>query len=306
MTISQNKNLFSLTVGITTCFGDSSILDTVESIRSSINVPTFRFIIISDRTYFQPEVKRKLKKYGVELIENKFEGSQIEKQKQILRLVTSELVILTQDDVLFDKKALSTVVKAFKKDQSLTMVSILNKPVSATSNFEKILNAGTDIANKTAMHWNGGDNYLSVVGRFMAFRTPFMKKKFRLLGSVATSDAYYYFENKRNKGTYKYLPQTFVEFKNPQNMKEHLRKSSRFQYSNQEMSNYFDDIEIDYEVPYSATGRALVEQLCKSPIETILYFGIFLYTRLLKLKSNVVLNPIWEIDLSTKKIKAIM
>lgn len=305
MNSSLNKKNPSLTVGITTCYGDESILQTIKSVRNSKNVADFRFIVVSDRVHFKPEVKKELKKYNVELIENSSEGSQIEKQKQILRLAKTDLLVLTQDDVLLDPKALSKVIDTFKNDTKLTMVSILNKPLDPSNSFESVLNVGTKIANKTAKFWNDGDNYLSVIGRFMAFRRGFISKKYRLIDKVATSDAYYYLENKRVGGKYKYLPQTYVAFKNPQNMKEHLRKSSRFQYSNKEMSHYFKNIEKEYLVSKKAVIHALSEQFIQEPLKTVLYFGVFFYTRLLKLKASVVLNPIWEVDLSTKKIKNI-
>ena len=300
--ISPKAKSLSLTVGITTCFGDASILNTVKSIRSSKRIRNFRFIIVSDRVKFNNAVKKEFKKYGIEHIENKNEASQIEKQKQILKIVKSDLLVLTQDDVLLDPNALAQVVLNFRKNNKLTMVSILNKPTQATNLFEDILNIGTNIANKTAKNWKNGNNYLSVIGRFMVFRTDFIKHKFRLLSEVATSDAYYYFENKRAGGKYKYLSDVYVEFKNPQNIKEHMRKSSRFQYSNMEMSHYFKNINREYEVPYLATAEAVIDQLIQEPVKTVLYFGVFAYTRILKLKSAVVLNPIWEVDLSTKNI----
>ena len=299
----MKRKQLTLTVGITTCYGDISIIDTVKSIRASEGVDDFRFIIVADRVPISPEIKRELKKYNVELIENRTEGSQIKKQKQILILSKSDLIVFTQDDVLLDPKALITVINNFTANPDLTMISILNKPIKATNFFENIINVGTEIASKTAKYWNNGDNYLSVIGRFMAFRTRLVKSNFRMIQSVATSDAYYYFENKRVGGIYKYLPEVYVNFKNPQNMKEHLRKSSRFQYSQKEMSYYFGDLKKEYIIPKAATLKALSEQIIQEPIKTLLYFVVYLYTRILKMKSTAVLNPIWEVDVSTKKLK---
>lgn len=298
----MKRKQLSLTVGITTCYGDISIIDTVKSIRASKGVDDFRFIIVADRVPISPEIKKVLKKYKVELIENKKEGSQVKKQKQILKLAKTDLIIFTQDDVLLDPNALTTVANQFTINSEITMVSILNKPIKATNLFENIISVGTNIANKTAKYWNNGDNYLSVIGRFMAFRTELVKNKFRLPESVATSDAYYYFENKRVEGIYKYLSEVYVNFKNPQNMKEHLRKSSRFQYSQKEMSYYFGDLKKEYIIPKAATIKALGEQFIENSIKTFLYFIIYFYTRILKMKSSAVLNPIWEVDLSTKKL----
>jgi len=299
----MKRKQLSLTVGITTCYGDISILDTVKSIRASKGVGKFDFIIIADNVPIIDKIKKYLKKYNVRLIENKKESGQVAKQKQIFKMSKSDLVVLTQDDVLLDPKALAIVVNEFTKNPEITMVSILNKPIKATNFFEDVISVGTYIANKTAKFWNGGDNYLSVIGRFMAFDKRLVNSKFRLPVEVTTSDSYYYFENKRVGGIYKYLPEVYVNFKNPQNMKEHLRKSSRFQYSQQEMSHYFGDIKKEYSVPKPSTLKALINQIIQNPTKTILYFLIFFYTRILKMKSTAVLNPIWEVDLSTKKVR---
>jgi cellulose synthase/poly-beta-1,6-N-acetylglucosamine synthase-like glycosyltransferase len=292
----------SVTVGITTCYGDESILDTVKSIRASKGIGNFRFIIVADRVPISQRIKKVLHKYNVELIENKTEASQIVKQKQILKMTKSDVIIMTQDDVLYDQYGLARIVEAFEKNPKITMVSVRNQPVQATNFFESILNVGTNINNRIARMWKRGDNYLSVIGRCMGFRTAFMKKNFRLPESIATTDAYYYFENKRNKGKYQFLPDVPVYFKNPQNLTEHMRKSSRFQYSQFEMSKYFSDIEKEYIKPKSIIFLAMFLEFFPHPVLFILYLGVFIFTRFKKLTPSYVLNAVWEVDTSTKKV----
>lgn len=296
------KKRLTLTVGITTCFGDNSILDSVKSIRAAKGVSKFRFIIVADRVSINPWLKKQLKKYDIELIENKVEGSQVSKQKQILRLTKSDLVLLTQDDILLEPEVLETVIKRFEKNPKTDFISILNEPIKPTSFFESCLNIGTNIANRIAKYWNNGDNYLSVVGRFMIFKTDFLKKNIKLEDSVATSDAYYYFATKRAGGKYEYLPEVGVLFKNPQNMKEHLRKSSRFQFSKLEMNRYFKGLDKCYKLPKIIAIRAMAEEFILHPLRFIGYMGIFAYSRILKMKPSYVLNAVWEVDLSTKKV----
>ena len=289
----------TFTVGLTTCYGDPSILETVRSIRASKNVDIFPIILIADRVPLTTEIKKELRKLKVTFIENRNEGSQIKKQKQILSLTKTDLLILTQDDVLLDRNALACVVKRFEENEKTTMVSILNAPLPPQTHFEAVIGVGTNIANLQAKYWNHGDNFLSVIGRFMAFRTD-TYKKFRLIESVATSDTYYYLENKRVGGSYEYLPEVAVNYVNPRNMKEHLRKSSRFQFSSVEMSQYFTNIASEYDVPKVVILRSVFENLVKYPLLTLEYLGVFVYTRLHKMKKSTVLNPIWEVDASTK------
>lgn len=294
------KNL-SLTVGITTCFGDNSILDTVKSIRASSGLNKFRFIIVADRVPINPHLKKELRKYGVELIENEKEGSQLSKQRQILSLTKTDLILLTQDDVLVDTEALETVINRFQDHPQTTFISIRNEPVPATNWFEGVLGVGTHLANRIAGSWRNGDNYLSVIGRFMIFRVNLIKK-IKIREEVATTDAYYYFSNKFLGGVYEYISQVAVYFKNPQNMTEHLRKSSRFQFSKAEMGKYFGNLDSEYQIPAKVVVRAILEQFLANPFKFTCYLAIFLYTRILKLKPSYVLNALWEVDLSTKKV----
>lgn len=292
----------TVTVGITTCYGAESILDTARSVRQSKDVGDFRFVIVADHVPFTFALKLSLADYNVELIENKEEGSQLKKLKQIVAACTSDILVFTQDDVLFEPYALASIVRHFSDEPRTTLVSIRNQPIRATSRFEAALNIGTTIANRVARRWRRGDNYLSVIGRCMAFRTSWFKKNMDLGDEVVSSDAYCYFENKRKGGAYRFLGDVAVLFKNPQNMREHLRKSSRFQHSSLEMSRYFGDLEHEYRIPKHLALRALVEEFSMHPIAATLYCGIYLYTRCLKAEPVKSLTATWEVDLSTKKV----
>lgn len=295
------KSKLSLTVGITTCYGDESILETVKSIRNSQDIKDFRFIIVADRVPISEKIKKELKKYKVELIENKVESGQMKKKKQILAKTRSDILLFTNDDVLLGKNAIKKMLERFERKPKTTLISIRNQPVKATSLFEEIISVGTIMAGKIAKYWNKGDNYLSVIGRFEAARVSHLKK-FRIPTKIATSDAFLYFENKRLGGGYEYIPEVAVYFKNPQNMKEHLRKSSRFQFSKLEMSKYFKNLDAKYDVPVFAQLRAIFEEFVKDPVKFMLYIMVLIYTRIMRSKPKEVLDAVWEVDLSTKKI----
>ncbi|MBI2611530.1 glycosyltransferase [Candidatus Gottesmanbacteria bacterium] len=297
----KNQKL-TLTVGFTTCYGDESILDTVHSIRNSKGIGKFRFIIVADRNPIKPKVKKELKKLNVELIENKYESGQMPKKKQIIAKCNTDILLLTNDDVLFDSYAIARIMERFKLHPQTTFISIHNKAIAPTHPIEDILTVGTRIANRIAYLWKKGDNYLSVIGRCEAIRTEFLKSWAEIPDDVATTDAYFYFANKKNGGKYEYIPTVSVYFKNPQSIKEFMRKSSRFQYSKKEMSSYFGNLDKEYKIPRLTIFQALLEELFSHPLKTIAYFFIFTISRFAKLNPSRVLNANWEIDLSTKKI----
>jgi cellulose synthase/poly-beta-1,6-N-acetylglucosamine synthase-like glycosyltransferase len=219
------KKNFTFTVGITTHYGEDSIIKTVKSVRASKGVENFRFIIVADSVPINPTLKKNLKKYDVELIENKTESGQIKKKKQILERCKTDIIIFTQDDVIFESNTISKIMKAFEKNPRATFVSVHNEPVKATSFVEDIVSVGTKIGNRIAKYWNSSDNYLSVVGRCEAFRTDFAKKHFRFIDKVVSTDAFFYFENKKNGGKHIYLKDAKLYFKNPKTLEEHKEVS---------------------------------------------------------------------------------
>ena len=190
----------------------------------------------------------------------------------------------------------------FSKNPDVTYISIQNEPIKATSLMEDVISIGTRIAYKTAKYWNNGENYLSVIGRCEAFRADFAKKHFRFIDKVVATDAFFYYENKKNGGKYKYLQDAKLYFKNPKTLKEHLRKSSKFQHSQEEMLRYFNPDLLYYSIPMRAYLKALVEEFLASPFKLSLFMLIYVYTRLTKIDSKKSLNSIWETDISTKKV----
>ena len=154
------------------------------------------------------------------------------------------------------------------------------------------------------MNFNNGDNYLACLGRLMAFRTKYLKDMYVEVDSVSL-DAYLYFENKRLGGKYVCLWDYPLYFRAPKNILEHLRKSSRFQYSQDELVSYnrFGDLSNEYKLPILAIIKGTFHELLHNPIYLSIYVFIFLYTRLFKRSISKSLIANWEVDESTKDIK---
>jgi cellulose synthase/poly-beta-1,6-N-acetylglucosamine synthase-like glycosyltransferase len=296
----RNRQL-TLTVGLTTCYGDPSIVETIKSYRASKGIKKFNIILIADTVPLSADIKRDLRNLGVDITENRTPSSQIRKQKQIIAKCTTDILVLTQDDVLIDPNALATVLHTFERSPKTTLISIRNQPLPPFTAFEAALCVGTELANDMAASWRHGDNYLAVVGRFMALRTSQLRKM-TLRTEVATSDAYYYLENKRVGGMLTYLPGVAIYFRNPQRFDEHRRKSSRFAYSQMEMTRYFGPLDGEYHVPFSIRLSCMAAKCIKYPVRFCQYIAILLATRLHPLPSDNVLNPIWKVDVSTKSI----
>src|SRR3989344_6773956 len=298
---SKGKKL-TLTVGITTCYGGEPILETIKSIRASKGVGKFRFILIADRIPIKDAIKKEFKKYQVELIENKDEGSQFKKKKQILALIKTDLAVFTNDDVIFDQNVLRNIKTAFEKEDKLTMVGAKIFPLKPLNFFESIMGVQMGMHNRVIRLWNGSNNFLAASGRCLAYRTKHIKR-FRIPEQVVNGDTYLYLENKRLGGRFRYLPEAKVYIRCPQTLKDQIGSSSRFQYSKTELSRYFNsNLENEYKIPLSAIVLAALQELISNPIRAVLYSFIFCYTRFKKLPIKIVSDPVWKVDVSTKRI----
>jgi hypothetical protein len=296
------KKAPTLTVGITTCYGGKSLVKAVESIRNSQGVETFELIIVADRIPITSEIKNRLKELQVKLIENKFESSAQTKALQILSDCKTDLFLLTQDDVIFEPSTLVKIVTYFMNNPDTTFMCIQNKNFKPETVFEMGTNVGTSLNNRIGKYWNNGDNYLAALGRVMVFPTKWLKRM-KHSDKAVSLDAYYYLENKKMGGKFTCLWDAVIYFRNPQNMKEQLRKSSRFQHSRYEMKQFaFKNLEKEYTVPLKVMLRAGLTELVNQPFAFLVYLLIFTYTRLGRIPAKECLYAVWEIDPSTKKI----
>ena len=299
----MKKDDLTFTVAIPTYYGGFGLVKTAQSIISSKGVGKFRLIVSVDGNPLQQEVKAQLKKLGVEVIENKQRGGQVTRIKQNISLTNSEIIILTQDDVLFDKHAIANILNAFKKNPNVTMIGAKLLPTPAKTFFEKIVGIGINVNYFLGKNWNNGDNYLLASGRCLAFRT-FQAKKLNIPDEVINSDAFLYFENKRRKGKFLLADDAIVYNKSPQNLKEHLKQSKKFQYSQEELSKYLDvSLVKEYSSPRVLMAKAFINEFLRNPVYTGLYILISIYTRIMGKNMYSGATRFWSTDISTKRIK---
>jgi hypothetical protein len=278
----------------------------VKSIKNSNQIKNFEIVVVADLTPVKEQVKKELKNMNVTFIENNKPTSAFAKQKQILKTCKSDVIVLTQDDVIFEDTALYKIVQTFVEHPDISFVGIRNEPMKSRTVFERGVNVGTRLNNTIGESWRDGDNYLAMLGRVMAFRGEWLKNRLQVHSNSVSLDAYMYFENKRNGGGYKCLWDTCLYFRNPGNMKEQMRKSSRFQNSKYEMESYnkFENLEFEYDIPLRAIFFSVVKEFLRDPVGFVVYLYIYTYTRLKKFSPEDCLTALWEVDLSTKNLEA--
>ncbi len=303
------KKILTLTIGIPTCYGGETLVKTAESIAAAIQalrsarpeiIDRVQFIIVADRTPIAPVVLAKLEKFGASVKWNAKEGSQLKKIEQLIHMADGDIFVSTQDDVVFAADTLLRIVESFEKDDSLTMLGVRVLPATADSFFGSVLSTMMRVVDTVSRNWNNGDNHLSASGRCLAYRTEFIKQ-FRTPHEIINCDMFFYLENRRLKGKFVASNNARVYIRTPKNIKEQTGASSRYQYSQQELSKYFDyDIGNEYNLSITALFAGFLKELFIHPVGTVAYVFVYLYTRLKKQPKRVVSNTKWKIDKSTK------
>jgi GT2 family glycosyltransferase len=295
----MNKHL-SLSVGIPTCYGGQSLIDTLKSIRKSDNMSDFPLIVVADRTPISENHRKQIDELNIDFTWNSEEGSQFKKLGQIIDKVKTDIFVFTQDDIVFDQQALEEIRKSFENDPKLTMLGVTISPLQAETWVERGVAHMVRQIREIGSTWRNGDNYLMASGRCMAIRVSHLKKM-RVPEKVINGDMFLYLENKRLNGKFAYNPRAEVFIKCPQTLKEQIGPSSRFQYSLDEMRTYFDfDVESEYKIPVAVTLNAVVKGLISSPVDLILYMIVFAYTRIKKQQRKITANTLWKVEASTK------
>lgn len=300
MTENKEKKRFNYTVAISTRNAPPSIIRTIDTILNSALITKPReFIVITDG-FSDRTIKKELIKRKIRVIENRKPHSLASKFKKIVKIVSSDILVFTQDDILFTPFALFQILKSFKKEENITLISSKVEIIKSRNIFEQALASGMEISNRIGVDWRRGDNYLLASGRCMAFRTSFIKK-LPIPDSIVNFDAFLYFLNKKNGGRFKFVEKSVVLIKGASNINDHMSQSSRFQNSSLELQNYFD-LEGEYQIPLVKKVKATCIELIKNPIPVITFNAIYIYSRLMKLSFRRSIDPFWKIDISTKKL----
>lgn len=299
--INSSHQPLSFTVGIPTYYGGPALVKAVESLMASERVQPFRLIVTVDGNPLDETIEKQLKQLGAEIIFNQERGGQVTRIKQLISLCETDILVLTQDDIIFEKNALEKIINVFKSNPDTTMVGARVLAKKSETFMEKVIEIGVSMTHSISDMWNRGDNFLSASGRCLAFRTPHVKK-FTIREEVINSDAYLYFENKKTGGTFQSAVEAKVYNKSPQKIKEYIKQNKKFEISFMENSRYFGkEIEKEYRIPKTYMIKAYAKEFIRSPVLSSSYAMLYCYV-------NTQKNPyknasrFWDTDMSTKRV----
>ncbi len=216
---------------------------------------------------------------------------------QIFQLNTSDVLVLLDADVIFKDALLFSKLLKKVDFQKIGIAAINARSLPAHTFFEHSLETSVDLSRKIAQSWNNGDNYLSFKGCFLALSKAYAKT-IQMPKKLTNNDAYLYFDAKQKGFGAAYVKDCAVYYKSPFTLSDHIKQSSRFQASKQELGKYFSKDVLSYSPPRKIVVKCVSESFVTNPLYFISYLGIH---ALSKLRKEQVTDPTWNIAGSTKQ-----
>ncbi len=255
-------------------------------------------IVVSDGS--SDDTAKKVKAIKDKRIVFKNDGKRLGKSArmdQIFRMIKGDVLLLMDADiVIHDQSLFSKVVRRAKLEKSgIAGVNVL--PLKAEVFFEEIIETGVLIMKDIAKNWNVGRNYLSFKGAFLALNGDFARS-IHIPASIVNNDPYLYFAAVEKGFKPTYIASCEVYYRSPMTLSDHIKQSSRFQGSREELSKYFT---LDWEKEYTMPVAIVIKSILKSIGTRPFHFGLYSLVNVIsKFKRQTKLKSTWSIASSTK------
>jgi len=295
----MKKNI-TVSIGIPAYNEEANIKKMLQSLLSQ-NESGFRLeeiIVVSDGSTDNTIKKvREIKDKRIVITDDTKRIGKSARMNQIFKSFHGDILFLADADIVIkDKNILAKIIKNTNFEKS-GIVSVHALPFPATTFIEHVLEAGVGVAMEIAKEWNGGKNYLAFKGCFLGIEGE-LAKSLRLSRRLVNNDAYLYFAALKKGYTPHYFSNLYVFYNSPNTFTDHLKQSSRYQSSRQEMEQFFaHDLREAYKTPFLTILASLRKYAFTQPIHLVLYGLINVYT---KIKKDTHTKSTWKIATSTK------
>jgi len=262
-----------------------------------------QILIISDGSTDNTvsEVK-KIKSKFINLIDRKKRLGIIKTQNELLRHVTSDILILLDADVLpSGTNFIQKLVYPLIKDSSVGIVGAGTKSIKPNTLLEKILCQSHEMKNSFYTKINNGDNIYMCHGRARALSAKIYKKI--IWQGECAEDAFSYLFCIQKGYKFVYQKNAIVLFRSPSSLSDHIKQSLRFTYGKKQMEKFFSPkfVKKEYEIPTRLIFQSILKHLFENTLVSLGYILINLYVRSLRVFIRSDFET-WNPPISTKKL----
>lgn len=292
----------SIAIGVPTFEAGASLRLTLQSIYGQTCFDAVQeVLVVVDGNRLRGDIAAAVRHPKLRVVEFPTREGQACRINDILRLVQADIVVLTNDDVVLDPKAVERLAACFATKR-YGLVAGHARPMAGRGPLRRCLEISYRLSRVTATAWNGGKNYLACNGRLVALSAEFARQ-LHIPETVRNNDAYMYLAAER-QGFCFGVAEAICWYRNPSSLREHCRQSLRFQDSARENQKHLGPEALPhFDPPLRSRLTAILRVGLKYPFTTLGYLGIFLYARMARLLAvpSAEQSGVWETDLTTKK-----
>ncbi|MGH7204389.1 MAG: glycosyltransferase [Candidatus Levyibacteriota bacterium] len=217
---------------------------------------------------------------------------------ELFRKNTADILILADADIQINDTNLLSILVKESNFQHEGIVSVNVTPIKGKTFVENSLNAGVFAVKQISENWRNGNNYLSFKGCFLALDKNLVKK-IHMPTTLVNNDAFLYFSALVHNYKPAYRKNCVVYYRSPATLDDHLKQSSRFKSSSEELKQYFKmNLEKEYKAPIAIMMSSILQSLIKRPVFFLAYLGI---NSISHIKKQTNIKSTWSIASSTKQ-----
>lgn len=233
------------------------------------------------------------------VLDNKDRKGQAARQNQILKKVSSDVLVLVNADVVIDDLNFLVHITAPILKGQADLVSTSIGTVPSETFIGQTLNYSLDMKNRAFEGHLKGQNIYTCHGAARAFSRD-LYRQFEFQASVG-EDAYSYLYCVVNGCQYVFTPRTVVKIKSPTTLKDHQNQSVRFFQTDRKLKQYFATqvLQKAYQLPASLVVKSYLQFLFGHPIHALAYALIVLDMKILSYRLDLTANT-WTIAHSSK------
>ena len=297
----------TVTIGIPTFQAQEHLVKVVDSVRQQNKIKFVEKILIAvDGNDVSEHILNQIKHPKLRILFFRKRQGQSQRINDLIKNADSELLLLTNDDVLLAKDAIEKVVEKYIKT-SRDLISVKVCPTQPKTFLERVLLASLQIKQQLIRSFPANNTYLTSNGRFIVLSKK-LYKNLILPKKIINSDAYIYFYAKEKGYLFSYIDRCFCYYKEPSRLNEYVNQVRRFQTSYKENRKFFSEniLKSEYRISVFGLAKPVYKAFLNNPLEIFFYFMIFIYVRAINfLKINYSSNTnggTWNTDMSTKSI----
>ncbi len=304
------KKLPTLTIGIPAFNEEKNIANLLRHLLTQkINgFKLERIIVISDGSSDQTlDIAKTVLDRRIKIIASTSRVGKAQRLNQIFHMTDSDILITLDADVApHDSLFLQKIVDTFVKNTELSLTCVKVIPANdSTSLIAKVLSHSQQIKVGLFEKIKNLSPVYLFIGRAFGYRKSLFKHLKFPTGLIA-EDAYACLYCLKNNLKVAYQNKAIIYYASPANLGDHLKQSARFYNSESQLIKYFgkDFISKAYNIPRNLMFHSFVKGFIESPLLTLLYCLILVYSKTLISFHWIKTSYLWETSTSSKKVVA--